>query len=344
MNNEPLVSVLIPVFNGEKYVGDSIKSIVEQTYQNLEILVLDDGSTDSTLAILRSFEDERIQVIVHEINQGLIVTRNELVEKSKGKYIAFLDSDDISYTNRIQFQVDFLERNSDFGMIGSNVDVIFEESSIVSKSIVYSSAPEEIKVILLFKNYFTCSAVLVRKSVLDQNPFTNEFPVAEDYNVWIKVAEKHKVWNLQETLVAYRDHALNISKSKSKLMEDVDYLQLRRQLAKFKINFENQEIELFYCMGKFDYPEYYSKFFGFNLDFVNRSFEKLILSNSQHGIVDSVELNKFLQQFWSKLFVSLTSFNPALLRSIKKSVFFKSLSFNQKLKFVIKCLISFNLK
>jgi glycosyltransferase involved in cell wall biosynthesis len=127
MSSQPLVSVLIPVYNSEKFVADSLKSIISQTYQNLEILVLDDGSTDQSIQKVKSFDDSRIQIFSHEINQGLIVTRNELIEKANGKYIAFLDSDDISYPNRIQLQVDFLEKNSDFGMLGSNVDIMLEQ-------------------------------------------------------------------------------------------------------------------------------------------------------------------------------------------------------------------------
>ena len=111
MSMAPLVSVLMPAFNAEKHIAQAIESILQQTYSHFELLILDDGSTDRTKEIIDQFDDGRIVRIDLTENQGLVRARNQLVAAAKGKYIAFLDADDIALPNRLQLQVSFLRHN-----------------------------------------------------------------------------------------------------------------------------------------------------------------------------------------------------------------------------------------
>ena len=121
---KPLVSVLMPVYNAEKYLAASIGSILAQTYGDFELLICDDASTDGSLEIVRSFDDTRMTLLTNRENLGNAATRNRLIEHASGEYVAVLDADDTAEPDRLARQVDFLERNPEIGLCGSWVNVI----------------------------------------------------------------------------------------------------------------------------------------------------------------------------------------------------------------------------
>ena len=120
----PQVSVVMPVYNREKYVADAVNSILKQCYTNFEFIIIDDGSTDSTFDILKSFGDKRIKLIRKNKNRGNYSARNEGMELATGKYICVMDSDDIALPNRINRQFEFMEQHKQFGICGSFAKVI----------------------------------------------------------------------------------------------------------------------------------------------------------------------------------------------------------------------------
>jgi glycosyltransferase involved in cell wall biosynthesis len=127
--SNPLVSIVIPVYNGERYIKESIDSCLNQTYRNIEIIVVDDKSVDSTLEILKGYGD-RITVLPIEKQNGLGNVINVGIKKSKGKYIARMDADDIMYPTRIEKQVQYLESNPNCVAVGGQIDIIDESSNI----------------------------------------------------------------------------------------------------------------------------------------------------------------------------------------------------------------------
>ena len=136
IEKNPLVSVIIPCYNAEKYVESSIRSIMSQTYRNLEIIITDDCSTDGTFEILQKLvkEDSRIKLYKNEINLKIVKTLNNMIEVSLGKYIARMDADDISLPKRIEKQVAFLEQNTDISFLGTNAVLIDEKNFVIGKS------------------------------------------------------------------------------------------------------------------------------------------------------------------------------------------------------------------
>jgi len=336
----PSVSVLIPVFNGGKYLETAIKSILAQTFTDFEILITDDGSTDDSLSIINKIKDSRIKCIVHEKNMGLIYTRNEAFQLAKGTYIAFLDSDDIAIPTRFKKQVTFLENNPDFGMIGTWISVIDGKGEIVNNCIAFPATPMEIPIILLFKNYFTTSSVMIRKSCLPDNPFDPEFYIAEDYNVWLKIAEKYNVWNLPEVLTNYRIHEDNIHKKLSQKMRDMDMLQLSKQLSKFNVGFTEEEKWFLFVIGKIDYPEEYAIFLSYDFVFADSSLNKLLEANDlTHNYQRDIIFDYFFK-LWMQLFVSIARYDMKLFHEIRFSAFYRKISLKKKLKFFIKCLMN----
>lgn len=207
MNNSPLVSVIIPVYNAERFVESAVRSIMNQTYTNLEILVTDDCSTDGSFEILQRLaaEDSRITLYRNESNLKIVRTLNSLVAAASGKYIARMDADDISLPKRIEKQVAFLESNPDYALCGTNAWHIDESGRRIGKSVLPLSF-EDNKFFLQFYSTFYHPTVMLRSEIYKQNLYDENFLYAEDYELWAKLvfAENAKGANIKEKLLKYR--------------------------------------------------------------------------------------------------------------------------------------------
>ncbi len=195
----PKVSVLLPVYNGEKYIEKSLNSVLNQSFTDLEILVLNDGSTDNSLEIINKFIaiDSRVRAINFEKNIGLIGVLNEGVKKSNGLYLARIDSDDEwGDTDKIEKQVEFLENNPEYALIGTNAILVNEKNEEVGK-IEYCQKDEEIRKKILIKNQFLHSSVLFYKEAAEKcGLYKNEEKYVEDYGLWLRIGQNYKFANL----------------------------------------------------------------------------------------------------------------------------------------------------
>ncbi|ACF45410.1 glycosyl transferase family 2 [Prosthecochloris aestuarii DSM 271] len=210
----PLVTVLMPVYNGEKHLADAVRSILDQTYRNFEFLVMDDGSTDKSLDIVKSFEDERIIVKRSDRNSGIAKTLNKGIALARGKYIARMDCDDISLPDRLRRQADYLETHSDTGLIGSGIQKI--KKSRKQKVFTWPSKDTEIKLDLLFQSAFFHPTIMARASLLRKIGYDEELLYAQDYALWTKLAPETAFANLPEALLLYRTHDEQVTKKKGK--------------------------------------------------------------------------------------------------------------------------------
>jgi len=210
---EPFVSVVMPVYNNEKYVEESILSIINQDYSNMEIIIIDDHSTDNSWNIIKEYaiKDKRIIPIRNEKNMKIPKTRNKAYKICKGKYIVIQDGDDVSLPTRISKQVQFMENNPEYAVIGSDMLVIDESSNIIGKR-SYESNYKKIKRIITRINPIPQPTVIIRKDVLNEIGYYNEEYVrCSDYDLWIRIARKYKISILNDYLVKYRrsnDHGL----------------------------------------------------------------------------------------------------------------------------------------
>jgi glycosyltransferase involved in cell wall biosynthesis len=215
---QPLVSVVIPCYDAEQYVEDAVRSIMKQSYTNLEIITIDDCSTDNTLSVLKKLcaEDSRIVLLLNEKNLGLVSTLNKGISSTRGKYVARMDADDISMPDRISIQVKYLEANGSVGMCGANYILIDEKAKEIGK-LKFPGQPENIKTELLFYCPFCHPLVMIRKSVFDTIGLYNEGLVpAEDYELWLRIAEKFPVENIPDFLLYYRWHGNNVTLTRKK--------------------------------------------------------------------------------------------------------------------------------
>lgn len=242
----PVVSVLMPVYNAEGYVKEAINSILNQTFKDFELVVLNDASGDSSKDAILSFQDTRIRYIENEQNKGLSFSRNRLLSEARGEYIAWLDADDIAYPTRLAEEYRFLEEHPDYAMVASWARLV-DATGKPTGNFIKSYIPDEyLSALLLFVNYFVQSSVLLRKSCLPEVHYRPEFPPTEDYEFWVRIAAKYPVAILSKTLVDYRIHTTNVSSVQQQKSEKAVKLNHRIQLENLGILPGDEEVNLHY--------------------------------------------------------------------------------------------------
>jgi glycosyltransferase involved in cell wall biosynthesis len=211
------VSVLMPVFSGEKYLSAAVESILSQTFGDFEFLVLDDGSTDSTLDILRAYsaQDQRLRVISRG-NKGLVASLNELLGQARGEFVARMDADDIALPHRLSRQVQFLRDHVDVVCVGGSVEVIDEKARFLT-TFRYPKSDEEIQERNLLGDASIChpSAMMRRDALIRIEGYDGDFFLAEDLDLWLRLGEIGKLANLDEVVLRYRFHSKSLSEKGS---------------------------------------------------------------------------------------------------------------------------------
>ena len=205
---EILVSVVMPVYNTARFLPDAIESILHQTHKRIELLIIDDGSTDDSWCVIAAYaeKDSRIVAIRNEVNLGVVRARNIGVERAQGTYVAQMDSDDIALPERISRQVAFLEGNPEYGACGSNVNEI-DAAGNFRRTITFPADDEEIKRSFFFVTPIRHSTLMVRKKCFDELGPYEELP--EDLDLLIRIGRGYRIANLPECLVSYRVHGGN---------------------------------------------------------------------------------------------------------------------------------------
>lgn len=196
---EPLVSVIISTYNEEKYIIDSINSILNQNYKNIEVIVVDDASTDNTVNLIKNLKNDKIKLYINDVNKKLAYNLNFAILKSNGKYIARMDADDISRKNRIKIQVNYLESHKETDIIASFAKT-FGDSNIIKKSLC---SYDEVRATLLFTNPICHPTVMFRKSSIDFT-YDERCVAGQDYELWSRIIDRKKIEILNEVLLDYR--------------------------------------------------------------------------------------------------------------------------------------------
>lgn len=214
---QPLLSVLMAVHNGEKYLQDAIKSMLNQTFRNFEFLIIDDGSIDGSATILEEYakHDTRIRLI-HQHNRGLTKSLNRGIFEAKGRLIARMDADDIALPDRLAKQIAFLNKNSEIAALGTWVHFIDEHGSALGSS-NGATTPGQIKWDLSTRNNIWHPTAIIRREWLEKlRGYDESFPVAQDYDLWARLCQMGgQMAVLPEPLLKYRWNSNQISKKKA---------------------------------------------------------------------------------------------------------------------------------
>jgi len=204
----PLVSVILPVYNGEDYILEAINSVLKQTLTNFELIIINDGSTDNTLSLLQecASNDSRIQILDIP-NSGLIKALNIGLERATGAYIARMDADDVCHKKRLELQVRFLEANKDIIACGTQYKTFGDFEKVISNPI----NSERFNNKLLFGPQICHPTLLVRSSVISKIKYDCDYFGAEDYKLWVDLSVHGKLSNVNSTLLMYRVHSKQVS-------------------------------------------------------------------------------------------------------------------------------------
>ena len=211
--DKPLVSVVMSVFNGEKYLREAIDSILNQTFTDFEFIIINDGSTDDTLKIIKSYKDPRI-VLISRKNKGLVASLNEGISIAQGKYIARQDAEDWSTNTRLTKQVEYLEGNTKAVVVGSWITIIDYKSKAKGIHRLYTE-DVDIKRELLLRSPFAHGSIMWVKNKLPirNSIYDDKFYPAEDYALWSELSQCGLMYNIAKPLYFYRDNFLGISQT-----------------------------------------------------------------------------------------------------------------------------------
>jgi glycosyltransferase involved in cell wall biosynthesis len=222
----PRISVVLAVYNGERYLKEAIESILGQTFANFEFLIIDDGSTDRTREIIRSYQDPRIRLVVNETNEGLTRTLNRGLRLARGEFIARQDADDISEQERFEKQVAFMDANPEVALLGTQCIVVDTEG----KCLWNSRMPQtwtEIRWSMLFCNPFSHSSVMLRRGLLPAiGLYNEEYRYSQDYEFWSRIMRRHPVEILPDRLIRYRHHPQSMTSTYGSRTEEGRLLRL----------------------------------------------------------------------------------------------------------------------
>jgi glycosyltransferase involved in cell wall biosynthesis len=208
----PYISVVMSVYNGERFLAEAIDSIATQTFSDFEFLIINDCSTDGSRAMVQACSDPRIRLIDNERNLGLAASLNRGLEQARGSYIARMDADDVAEPDRLDKQIEYMEKNPDIDVCGSWY-AKFGNRNAVARTPVHD---RDIKDSLFFHNCIAHSTVMLRKQTVVQYALTysGQFRYAQDYELWCREIDRLKFFNLPEVLLRYRLHDSQIRAAK----------------------------------------------------------------------------------------------------------------------------------
>ena len=260
-DNSPTVSVVMSLFNAQRYLREAVDSILAQTHRDFEFVIIDDGSTDSTPQILLSYTDPRINVIRQE-NSGLAVALNRGIAASRGQYIARMDGDDRTDPRRLAKQLAFLEQHPAIGIVGTWADIIDADGNVLmrKKELVEPSA---IRRTIATYNCFNHGTVMFRRDIFEKaGRYSTTFPESvpvEDYALWLRMLRHCEGANIPEYLYSWRQHSTSTSSSQRQKQGEqfflVSEIYIKSMIADLeKKAFDRQELAYYYySLGKMYY-------------------------------------------------------------------------------------------
>ncbi|MEI7474331.1 MAG: glycosyltransferase [bacterium] len=218
---KPEISVIMPVFNGEKYISSAIISVLNQSFKNFEFIIVDDGSNDKTEEIVKSFSsDERVKYF-YQTNAGPSVARNTGIALSQGDYIAFIDSDDLWFHKKLELQLHALKQNPKAGLSFGWVKYIDENNRTIGRK-EYKINNDYYKNLILGNYVDNGSVPLIKKECFNKIGYFNpNLFVSEDWDIWIRIAREYDLVGVNDYLVQYRIYSISLSKNYKKMLESL---------------------------------------------------------------------------------------------------------------------------
>lgn len=293
-----LVSVIMSNYNTPaEYLVEAIESVLNQTYTNFELIIVDDCSTDNSLEIIKSYKDSRIVVFENEENLGITKSLNRALAVAKGEYIARMDADDVCLPERLSKQVEYLKNNPQVVVCGTGVELIGDWQERHSNKIICRDIPNRdlFKVYLLFGNYPNIvhpSAMFNGTLIRNFNiTYDENYPVAQDYKMWVTCCDYGECVNLKETLLRYRVHSGAVSSEKKEKQYACAIANMKEQLKKIDVELktEYEDVHYNFLLKRQPYDIKYKEWLNI-----------IIAKNRAHKIYNQEMLEKLLWEKWAE--------------------------------------------
>lgn len=215
------ISVLMPVYNGQKYLKTSIESILGQTFRDFEFIIVDDGSTDKSWEIIEGYKrkDKRIVALRNKHNIGTSRTLNLGLSVTSGKYVVRMDADDWSYPERLQWQYEFMEKHSDVGVSGGTIEICNENLKVINKRKYPTTDKEARKIIFCYSPFAHSTTIWNTKMMKNVGGYNNNMPLSQDCDLYFRVGQLAKFGNTDKILIKLRTHSGSSSVLKNSLQE-----------------------------------------------------------------------------------------------------------------------------
>lgn len=238
----PKVTVFIPVYNRENYIGEAIESILAQTFSDFEILLVDDGSSDRSVDKIHSYTDPRIRLVCNGENLGIPKTRNKGVNLARGQYMAMLDSDDRAFPDRLEKQIAFLDTHPEYAQIGSWCRMMDAQGHVLNKIKRQPTLPDDIHAQMLFRCAISNRSIMARTTILQEYGYRNDFPRCQDYELHVRLAKTYKLGNIPECLVYGRIHPEQITEQTPGLGDTKKKEIISGQLHELGVTFSQDDL------------------------------------------------------------------------------------------------------
>lgn len=245
-NEDPLVSVILPAYNAEKYISEAIESILSQTLESFELIIIDDCSDDSTSEIVATYsrKDPRIKYLRNDKNLNIGGSLNRGIESAKSDFVARMDADDVSLPNRLKFQYEALANNPNVAVIGANIQVIDERGKIIGDR-RYPTSSKSLKRVMFRYSPFAHPVVMFRKKCFEEfGGYDASKSPSEDLDLWFKLGTKYNFMSIPEPLLKYRVFLDSSSNKKLRRVERLT-LQLRFNAVK-NLGYKISLVDLLY--------------------------------------------------------------------------------------------------
>lgn len=293
----PALSVFIPVYNRARLVGRAIDSVLAQTFSDFELLVIDDGSSDDSVDMVKSYNDARIRLLENGVNKGIPITRQRGLDEARGRYFALLDSDDWMHPDRLMQQVDFLERNPSVACIGGAVQK-YHPSGKPAGRLVRPCRPADIDVWLLFRNAFANTTLMGRTDILRHYGYRADFVVSEDYDLAARLAVDHSIANLPGVMTYMLEHDGRTTRGHSEQSFLTKSTIMKAQLDRLGVRYDGDDMARHYRLSRLKaadlehWPDY--------LDWAEDWLARLVEANADSEIYYPHAMRAVLGLIWAQ--------------------------------------------
>ena len=296
MPSDPVVTVLMPLYNGEHYVREAVVSILRQSWKDFELLIIDDGSTDTGPEIVTAMRDERIVLLRNPSNMGVAATLNRGLEAARGHYIARMDADDISLPDRLERQVRFMDEHPDVGISGGWVR-LFGGGELPYTCRVPTDR-HDVAAYMLFENALWHVTTIMRKDALNCHSlrYNPHFSRSEDYDLWIRAGHNFLLANVERVLVRVRRTQGSATRANWNEVTRQTEVLLGRQLSDFGMAVSEEEVAFHHRIGR-----------GYRMASRNQIklaeswLSRLLSENGQRLVFDDVALRKIIGMIWFRV-------------------------------------------